>query len=239
MKSLLIIAICLCNMVLFGQIEINNYFLENPDMKIAYRHHTNILVVSGFPVDSTAHLFTSTDTLRNYGDNSFYYRPFTRQKWDTLSLYSNNKLIKQFIYQLENLQDVRVHLGIVRDTTVYKEYLLSNPGLVATYHPQLAICNITIRGFDISIIKSNGEQISITDEEENYDWINWSDRKIERKSKKKGVPLYGSSKFSNAQLKQLKRTKTGDIVWFKSVVMLSPDSASRVKTINLKLTIHA
>ena len=55
--------------------------------------------------------------------------------------------------------------------------------------------------------------------------------------KRRGIPLYGGCKFTNSQINKLRKTKTGDIIWFKSVVMISPDSSGRAKNINLKLMI--
>ena len=238
MRYYLIIIVCIAYNTVLCQIDIKNESLLYPDEKIAYLGYDNSLALTGFASDSTTIIITKSDTIIKSKDyNKFFYRPIVQKDKDTLYLYSNNKLVQQFVYSLELLSKPKIYFGAIRDTLVTKEYLLTNPGLIVTFEPQIAKSDYSVRSFEVSIIKSNGKETEITEDFDNYEWEDWSDTKIKREVKKRGIPMYGASIFSNAQLKHLKRKNKGDIIWFKSATYLSPTSSSIRRMINLKLII--
>lgn len=236
MKSILITYFIFIISVSFSQIQLKNESLIEPKAKIVYRHYVNKITISGVAFDSTIFIVTHSDTLRlKYG--SFFYMPKgSNLDNDTLKLFFNGKLIAQDVFQIKNLGRPDVYFGSLRDTLVTKKYLLSNPGLILSYEPELAIVCESIEEFEAFIIKKNGKKIELFDKSIN-EWVGWSEEKQDKYYEKHGSFILGSNKFTKKQLNMLKAIKTGDKIWFKTVVFSCSSCISRRVDLDFILTI--
>ena len=236
MKFISLFMISLFSNLIFSQINLENNSLIFPEQQIAYIGLDNHLELDGFEPDYTTYLIVGQDTIRRSSNfREFYYKPRSKTKdtlLDTLLLYSNNKIVDTFVYKLEYLGKPKVVFGEKRDSTVTKEYLLSNPGLTITYEPQILKSYFSIVEFEASIIKSNGEEINIS-----KDWSEETENEFNKNNENLESSTFELSKFNKAQLAILETTKPGDIIWFKTVVYRSPDSVRVKRSIDLKFII--
>ncbi len=237
MIRLFLVLILIKGNFLFGQAELLNLSLLEPNLPIAYRGFENKLVVNEYENDSTIIIVGISDTIKKHGNYYFYTGSPT--KTDTLKAYKEGKLIAQKTYTIENLRQPKVYLGSIRDSVVTVEELLKNTLFVISYEPQIPVSSYRVYDFEGSILKKNGKIISL--ESEFKDQALWSIEKLERKlarNEKRGGFIYsGKYQFSNDQLKHIKKMKTGDILYIPTVTLTCPDCVLRKMSVNLRCII--
>ncbi len=229
---------------LIGQIEILNNSLIDPHEKTLYCA-SNSLEVVGMKLDSTYVVMKESDTLRHYANSIYYNCSFYKKLDDTIRILRNGTLIHSEVFQVKILPRPSIFLGTLRDTFVTRNYLLSNPGLIFTYEPATYRACSQIEKFTAVIIDKFGQEKDISKEYADI-FESWSNKKIERyerkivkrfdKNKVKSIN-YGVNIFNSKQIKQIKRMKKGEILWFKLVTISCPSCVSRSADPKLRLTL--
>ncbi len=158
-----------------SQIKLLNASLITPEVQIAYIRIDNKIEVDGIEIDSTFHLVISNDTLENH-HGYFIYKPTKKIGAESLSLIKNNLVVYSAEFKLEYLFDPQFYLGQIRDSMVSKKELSLNPGLIASYEPQVLKSEIRVTSFEANIQKKCGRVILLNDSS-SLGWENWSEKK--------------------------------------------------------------
>jgi hypothetical protein len=195
--------------ILFSQIKITNESLVYPEKRILYLGVVNSIEVNDADSLELTIVDSGKDTVQSSG-TTFFYKPKREDEFDTLTLLYKGKVIDTAIFKVKVLNKAQVFLGDTRDTTVSKDYILSNPGLRISFYPSILECWMYINQYDASLIKKNGDEIPLT-----------------------GV----GSKFSNENLKILEEAEHGDELFIKYITFISPASSLQRRAVHLKMTI--
>jgi len=182
----------------------------------------------------------------SYFYGKFYLGRF-HSKSDTLKLYKNGECLAKSFFKQKGIPRLKFYLGNIRDSIVTKQKLVSalkNDGIYATYKPDLAICNISVRGQrEVYIRKKNGKIIKL--ERKKYDrkntrYYKWDDEKWDRKMKKdwRCKYLVQGNSLSKIQIRKVKRMKKGDILIIPKIISTCPSCMGRIRTVDLKFIVN-
>ncbi len=236
MQKLIFILFVSLSGTLFSQ-TILNVSLVTPEVHIAYRGFHNHLKIQGMEVDSNVVLVSTNDKLQlDRMGKEFIYKTRTPYDTDTLKIYNKQEYITQVVFKIERLGKPRILFGNIRDTLVTKAELLSNPGLICTYDPYLAKMDGIVMEFEVSIVKKNGKEIPVC-EKLFSQTEGWSEKRRERYYSKQYPENIRGNQFSKAQLKQISKMKTGEIIWFKAATVRGSDAGQNKIDLDLKLTV--
>lgn len=164
----------------FSQIRMLNLSLIKPDTALAYRFQENRITFQGIKLNRSYQLKNSEQKFQKFSnDTVFLYKPVKIQKWDTLYLYKNRKLIESFVIGLENLAPAKVYLGSIRDSLVTVDEILQNNELILSHEPQLFKPCSRVLSFTFQLICKNTNDttaypISLHPETEAF-WNNYQD----------------------------------------------------------------
>lgn len=199
----------ICILISIGisaQIQMKNVSLVSPDSAVAYAYVSNRLEFSGIDQEKSHTLIYYGDTIIENSKNSFSFYPKNKGV-QTLQLFEEKKIIKEFQIRVETLNPLQVYLAGLRDSVVSSLELFNNPFFEVTYAPQLLAPCTSVQSCYIIIEKVNGDS------------------------------LHYSNIYSLRNLEKRINLENGDVFIVHTVTLKCPSCKSSRKYLGLRFTI--
>lgn len=154
----------------FSQIEFFNQSLTQPDLKLLYAGHPNIIVVSA-ELDENQSINSTGSQITQIDSVTYVLTPRYSTGMDTISIRTEKEILQADYFRILNMPVATIQIGSISPVQKFVSIktLLSEPYLKAIPNG-LYINDQTIISFHLSLYDVNGELLLAFDETMGYEF---------------------------------------------------------------------